>query len=259
MPVHVVGREKLPALRRLLPECGTVVHLASATTPGSSALHPELETANLALTLHLLELLQSQPPTHLVFFSSGGTVYGNPATFPVTETCPIAPLSHHGAGKAAQEVLCRTLNTQGHAVTVLRPSNVYGPNQLLHQGFGLIRTMLEHARAGTALEIWGDGENVRDYIYIDDVVEATWRLIGLPGNNGTFNLGYGMGYSINQVKKLVEKISGTKLNTAYRSSRGIDVRDVVLDNTRLQTTLSWIPGVALEDGIERTWKILNIS
>jgi UDP-glucose 4-epimerase len=257
IPTHVVGRENLASLDRLLPQCGTVMHLASATTPGSSARHPELETGNLALTLKLLELLQTQPPTHLVFFSSGGTVYGNPATFPVTETCPIAPLSHHGAGKAAQEILCRTLSTQGHAVTVLRPSNAYGPGQNLRQGFGLIRTMLEHALASTTLEIWGDGENVRDYIYIDDVVDATVRFVGLPDDAGTYNLGSGVGYSINQVKHMVEKVCGAKLNTAYRPSRGMDVRGVVLDNTRLGTRLNWIPSVGLEDGIERTWKDLK--
>jgi UDP-glucose 4-epimerase len=256
IPTHVVGRKNLASLNRLLPQCGTVVHLASATTPGSSARHPELETGNLALTLQLLELLQTQPPTHLVFFSSGGTVYGNPAMLPVKETCLIAPLSHHGAGKAAQEILCRTLCTQGHAVTVLRPSNAYGPGQNLRQGFGLVRTLLEHVLAGTTLEIWGDGENVRDYIYIDDVVEVALRFIGLPDDAGTYNLGSGVGFSINQVKDMVEMVCGVRLNTAYHPSRDVDVRGVVLDNTCIRKQLGWIPGVGLEQGIARTWQSL---
>jgi UDP-glucose 4-epimerase len=192
----------------------------------------------------------------LIFFSSGGTVYGNPAIFPVTEDSPIAPLSHHGASKAAQEILCRTLSTQGHAVTVLRPSNAYGPGQNLQQGFGLIRTMLEHARAGTTLEIWGDGENVRDYIYIDDVVQATLQLIWRPQDCGTYNLGCGVGYSINQVKDMVEKVCGARLNTVYRPSRGMDVRGVALDNSRLFGQLGWEAAVGLETGIELTWRSL---
>lgn len=257
IPVHVVGRENLASLNLLMPQCGTVVHLASATTPGSSAQHPELEAENLALTLRLLALLQMHPATHLIYFSSGGTVYGNPAALPVAEGGRIAPLSHHGAGKAAQEILCQTLITHGHAVTVLRPSNAYGPGQGLRRGFGLVRTLLEHARAGTTLEIWGDGENVRDYIYIDDVVEATWRLIRLSEDSGTYNLGSGMGHSIIQVKQLVEKVCGVKLKTAHRPSRGADVRGVVLDPTGLKTQLNWTPGVGLEEGIERTWQSLT--
>ena len=259
LPVHVVGRADLGLLAKLLPQCGTVVHLASGTTPATSARHPQLENGNLALTLHLLELLQTLPPIHLVFFSSGGTVYGNSATLPIGEDSPFAPLSHHGAGKAAQEVLCQTLATRGHAVTVLRPSNAYGPGQNLRQGFGLIRTMLQHAEAGTALEIWGDGESVRDYIYIDDVVEATVRLIGLPQDSGTYNLGSGVGYSINQVKSLVEKVCGCALPTLYREARNMDVRSVVLDNKRLSVRLDWHATVALADGLAQTWNWLRQS
>ena len=170
--VHIVGRHDAARLGNILPQCGTVIHLASATTPGSSASHPDLELDNLTLTLRLLELMQNQPDTHLIFFSSGGTVYGNPQRLPVAEDAPIAPLSNHGAGKAAQEAFCQAFRAAGHAVTILRPANAYGPGQTMRGGFGLVRTMLEHARAGTAMEIWGDGENVRDFIYIGDVVEA---------------------------------------------------------------------------------------
>ena len=257
IPVHVVGRGNETLLAELLPQFDTVVHLASGTTPGSSARHPEMETGNMALTLKLLSLLQTQPPTHLLFFSSGGTVYGNPAVIPVTEDSPLTPLSYHGAGKAAQEVLCRALGTLDHAVTVLRPSNAYGPGQTLRHGFGLVRTLLQHAQAGTTLEIWGDGENVRDYIYIDDVVEATLRLIRQPQDCGTYNLGSGAGHSINQVKEVVEQVCGRALPTSYRAARGMDVRSVVLDNSRLSARLGWQAKVELTDGVARTWEWLQ--
>jgi len=257
IPVYVVGRSNAEALGHLLPRCGTVVHLASGTTPGSSARHPELELPNLALTLRLLELLQTQPSTHVIFFSSGGTVYGNPAIFPGTEEGLLAPMSHHGAGKAAQEILCRTLATAGHPVTVLRPSNAYGPGQTLRQGFGLIRTMLEHAKAGTTLEIWGDGENVRDYIFIDDVVEATLRLTQMPNDCGTYNLGSGTGYSINQIKSVVEKVTSMEVKTVYRPARGMDVRAVVLNNQRLAAGLKWKPETGVTQGITQTWQWVN--
>lgn len=254
VPVHIVGRHDLDQLAQLLPQCSTVIHLASATTPGSSAQHANLELGNLALTLRLLDLLRAQPQTHLIFFSSGGTVYGNPQRLPVTEDSPIAPLSNHGAGKAAQESFCQALRAQGHAVSILRPSNAYGPGQTMKSGFGLVRTLLEHARLGTAMEIWGDGENVRDYIYIDDIVDATLRVIAQPQDCSTYNLGSGVGHSINQVRDVVGQVCSRILPTTYRPARGLDVRGVVLDNTRLSARLGWKPVVGFADGVARTWE-----
>ncbi len=252
-PVHIVGRHNGDSLAALLPQCSTVVYLASSTTPGSSAVHPGLELNNIALTLRLLELLQDQPQIHLIFFSSGGAVYGNPARLPVTEDCPIAPLSPYGAGKAAQEAFCIALRAQGHAVTILRPSNAYGPGQNLRNGFGLIRTMLEHARLDKPLEIWGDGENVRDFIYLEDVIEATMQLIGRAQDCGTYNLGSGVGYSINQACSMVEIASGKTLKTAYMPARGVDVRSVVLDGSSLKAVLDWQPAIGFEEGVRRSW------
>lgn len=255
--VHILGRQDTEKLKNVLPLCGTVVHLASATTPGSSARHPEMELDNLALTLRLLELMQNQPETHLIFFSSGGTVYGNPERLPVTEDAAIAPLSNHGAGKAAQEAFCQIFRGAGHAVTILRPSNAYGQGQAMRGGFGLIRTLLEHARAGTTMEIWGDGENLRDFIYIGDVVDACMRFIALPQDSGTYNLGSGRGYSINQVRYIVEQATGIELQVSHRPARGIDVRAVVLDISRIEARLSWKPQTSLEDGVKHTWNWLR--
>jgi UDP-glucose 4-epimerase len=254
---HVLGRLDVERLEHVLPQCSTVLHLASATTPGSSASQPDMELGNLALTLRLLDLLKRQPQTHLIFFSSGGTIYGNAERMPITEDFPIAPLSNHGAGKASQEAFCRAARAQGHAVTILRPSNAYGPGQTLKSGFGLVRTILEHARVGSPLEIWGDGENVRDFIYIDDIVEACTRFINLPEDSGTYNLGTGTGFSINHVRRIVESASGEQVQTIYRPARAVDVRSVVLDVSRIKARLGWQPGVGLADGMARTWEWLH--
>lgn len=253
LPTFIVSRSNMEQLEQLLPDCGTVVHLASSTTPGSSAEQPDLELANIELTLRLLKLLQSHSQIHLIFFSSGGTVYGNPRYLPVAEDCPLTPLSYHGAGKVAQEVYCSAARAK-RSISILRPSNVYGPGQSIRQGFGLIRTMLEHARRGTTLEIWGDGQNLRDYIYIDDVIDATLRLIERPHDSNTYNLGSGVGYSINDVKSLVEAMCGKPIKTKYLAARGMDVRGVVLDNHRIEDTLDWAPRVDLKTGVARTWQ-----
>ncbi len=251
------GMDNPELLAKLLPRCGTVIHLASASTPGSSGNHPSLELENLAPSLRLLETLQAYPETHLIFFSSGGTLYGNPQRLPVHEDDPVTPLSYHGAGKAALEAFLHAFRARSQAVTILRPSNAYGPGQALKSGFGLIRTLLEHARCGTPLDIWGDGENVRDFIYIDDITEACARFVALPQDNGSYNLGSGRGYSINQVRHIVEQATGIELKTARHPARGIDVRAVVLDISRLEARLSWKPGISLDEGVRRTWEWLR--
>ncbi len=256
-PVHIVGRHDGDRLEQVLSQCGTVIHLASTTTPGSSAILPNLELGNLVLTLRLLDLLRNHEGIHLIFFSSGGTVYGNPARLPVPEDTPVTPLSNYGAGKAAQEAFCQVLRAQGHSVSILRPSNAYGPGQTMRSGFGVVRTMLEHLRRGTTMDIWGDGDNIRDFVYIDDIVEATMGFLKLPQDSNTYNLGSGVGYSVNQLRAVAEATCGKQLQASYRPARGMDVRSVVLDNTRLHARLSWQPAVGLTDGIARTWNWLQ--
>jgi len=254
--VHILGRQQEAQLEQVLPQCGTVVHLACSTTPGVSAASPGLELGNLALTLRLLDSLKNQPQTHLIFFSSGGTVYGNPRSLPVMEDSAIAPLSNHGASKASQELFCGALRARGHAVTILRPSNAYGPGQTVKSGFGLVRTVLEHARLGTEMEIWGDGESVRDFIHVDDVAEACARLVSLPEDSGTYNLGSGKGHSVNEVLRIVESVGGREVKKTYRPARTVDVRNIVLDISRLETRLSWAPCIPLDEGIQGSWKWL---
>jgi UDP-glucose 4-epimerase len=254
--VHVVGRKEVHKLKQLLSNCSTVIHLASATTPSASSEQPALEQANMDLTGYLVQCLKGHPDTHLIYFSSGGTVYGNPLQLPVCEDSAITPISPYGMAKVAQENICRGLRAQGNAVTILRPSNVYGPGQTAKPGFGLVRTLLEHARLGTTLDIWGDGTNVRDFIYIDDIIEATLSLISRPQRSETYNVGGGLGYSVNQVKNLVEQATGLQINTVYRAARGIDVHAVVLDSTRLYAQMGWKPEVSLAQGIGR---ILELS
>jgi UDP-glucose 4-epimerase len=259
VPLLVLGRSDTCNLKDILPTCSTVIHLASTTTPGSSSRTPSLEEGNLNLTRHLVECLKAQPQIHLIYFSSGGTVYGNPLQLPATEDCPLAPLSPYGLAKVEQEIICRQLRSAGNSVTILRPSNAYGPGQELRSGFGLIRTMLEHARMHSALEIWGDGQSVRDYIYVDDIVDATIQLMHISNDNGTYNLGSGRGYSVNQVKGMVESVCGEQVRSIYRPPRGVDVRAVVLDISRLCNRLNWKPKFGLSEGVTRTLDWLNYS
>lgn len=248
-------------LRELLSRYPIVVHLASTTTPGSSASSPVREAEeNVLPALRLLEVLMEFEPIRLIYVSSGGALYGNPLVLPVTEDQPLWPLSNHGAGKVAVEGFLRVYGRQhGERITVLRPSNVYGPNQPLRKGFGVIRTMLEHARRGIAMEFWGDGETVRDFLFIEDWVEACWRLLAPTAPTGVYNIGVGQGYSLNTLRAVVERVTGRELRVRWQPARSVDVREVVLDSTRLRTATGWTPQITLEEGIKQMWDWLEDS
>lgn len=259
MIIHKGKLDDREILERVLPECKTIIHLASSTTPGSSSRQPALEAnKNITPTLRFLDILQNYNDFHMIFVSSGGTLYGNPESNPVNEIHPLKPLSFHGAGKVAIETFLRTFSTLPEkSTTIVRPSNVYGPGQPFRSGFGVIRTMLEHVHRGTVMEIWGDGTFIRDFLYLDDMLSALIHLIDFHNDNNTYNIGSGIGYSLNQLKEIIESVCSKKLSVIYRPSRKTDVKAIVLDSSRLIKKTKWYPMVSLEQGIELTWKWLK--
>lgn len=259
LTVHRGSMDDPGLLEELLPVCGTLVHLASATTPGDSADHPLIEvTANINPSLCLLEVLEKIEVPNLIYLSSGGTLYGNPKKVPVNEDYPLSPISYHGAGKWAIEAFLRVYASRpGRSLVILRPSNLYGPGQNLREGFGVIRTMLDHLRFDTEMKIWGRGDTVRDFLFIDDMVDVCARFLDRPGEQGIYNVGSGIGYSLNQLKEVIERVCGKKIRVVYSPERRGDVRNIVLDCSRLMAHLGWRPAVSLEEGIRLTWKWLQ--
>ena len=247
-------------VKEALIGCRAVVHLATTSTPGTYSREPLREGAeNILPLLRLMQALDSSPELPLVYLSSGGAIYGNPQALPVTEEQALAPLSYHAAGKAAAEHFLGVFARQGHRVAILRPSNVYGPGQPHKASFGVIRSVLEHLRRGTTMEIWGDGETVRDYLYIDDLVEACLKTLDYPASV-TFNVGSGVGHSLNELCHLAESVTGRQLELYHRPARGGDVKAVVLDIGRIRRETGWVPQVNLEEGLRRTWaKLLEES
>lgn len=256
--VHGGGMENIELLRHLLPQFRTVVHLASATTPSLSSRTPSLEAnLNIAPTLGMLEELQRYPQIRLIYISSGGAVYGNPAQDMVPESAELRPLSYYGAGKVAIEVFLQCFqHLAGNPVTILRPSNLYGPGQPRYQGFGVVRTMLQHVLDRSTMAIWGDGSVVRDFIYIDDMVSAIECVLADTDASGMFNVGAGVGHSLNDLKKLIEDVCGENLSMRYEPSRSIDVGRIVLDSADMKKRFNWTPGTSLSEGIAKTWEWL---
>jgi UDP-glucose 4-epimerase len=246
-------------LSALLPRSRAVFHVASDSTPGSTASQPSLEArVNLLPTLGLLESLQSFPQVPLVYVSSGGATYAASGAASLDESAPVAPVSYYGAGKLAAEQFISTFARQHNAgVAMLRASNFYGPGQRFKPGFGVIPTIFQHMIAGTEMQIWGNGEAVRDYLFIDDFEELCRRLATFahdPGRPMLFNVGTGVGTTINQLCGLCEQVSGIPLRRQYTASRNVDASRIVLDCARIEQATGWHAQTPLLEGLHRTWE-----
>ncbi len=246
-------------LEKIIPRCKIVFHLASETTPGVSAMQPSFEAAsNLLPSLRFLECLQNYPHILLIYVSSGGAVYGDSIDRPVTEDVALSPLSYYGAGKAALEkfILAFCKQTNGRAI-ILRPSNFYGPDQPYQKGFGVIPTIFHHILTKKAIQIWGDGETVRDYLYIDDFVGFCVQQLehlSVGEKAAIYNIGSGQGTSLNELCLLAEEISGKRIVREYQAARAVDVKNIVLDCSRIQRDYQWNAGTDLRTGLSRAWE-----
>ncbi len=230
-----------------------VIHLVSTLVPGCGFTDFEKEFEQVvAPSIRLMELC-SKHHVKLVYFSSGGTVYGERSTFePFTEKDTLAPISHYGWSKQMMEESIRYMHrTQGLRYLILRPSNAYGPGQNLHGRQGLIAVALGKALRKEAVSVWGDGIAVRDYIYIDDLVQATLSLLGKEAAfDKTFNVGSGVGYSVNDILRILKEVSGLEVSINYLPARQEDVSHVVLAIDRIREMIDFQP-IGIQEGIRR--------
>ncbi len=228
----------------------TVIHCISTTVPATSNSDPVYDiNTNLIGTVELLRLMQLQDVQRLIYFSSGGTVYGNPSIIPVTEDAPLNPICPYGAVKVAIEKFinvvarCNTFSS-----VILRPSNIFGERQG-HKGVqGLISTVLDNTVHRRPTVIYGDGSCVRDYIYIKDVAKLVCNILESK-SDGVYNVGSGVGLTINQILDTIEKTTGLTVQRQYKANRGFDVNEIVLDSSQAQKNFSWRPEVSLVSGI----------
>jgi len=252
---RIASLDDIPALSEALCGVEVVFHLASATVPATAARDPVFDVdANLVATLRLLDLLTESEVKKLVYLSSGGTVYGIPETLPVPEDHRLMPICSYGIVKAAIEGYIRIFQ-RSHAIEciIVRPSNPYGPRQG-HSGVqGVIGTFLARIRDGEPLEVWGDGSQVRDFLYVSDLAEFCVRAAE-SGGSGVYNCGSGRGCSVNEIIAVVEKVTGRKAVVERRPPRGFDVPEVVLDISAVRRVFGWQPRVGLGEGIRMTWE-----
>lgn len=231
-----------------------VMHLLSTTVPGTSILNPVADIeGNLVNTVRLLEIMRGAEVRRIVFLSSGGTVYGIPQSDPVAEDHPKQPISSYGIVKSTiEQYLHMEHHLHGLEYTVLRASNPYGPRQG-HGGVqGVIGTFLWNYARGEPLQLWGDGSVVRDFIYVEDLVELCAKAAETT-RVGCFNAGSGEGHSIREIIDEISAVVGEELTPEVRPGRGIDVPRVVLNVAKAKEAFGWAPATSLEGGIRASW------
>lgn len=233
-----------------------VHHYAWTTVPQTANREPLADLlSNVGPTIKLLEAMRRQGGGRIVFSSSGGTVYGKLQTIPVPETHHLAPITAYGASKLSAETYLNFYHElYGIDARIVRVANPYGAGQNIAKGQGVISTLVARALKQETIEIWGDGEVVRDFIYISDVVSALVQLATVDGATlrtpFLYNLGAGKGASLNEVVASIEKCVEGKLKIERRDGRPFDVPVSVLDISKLRSELNWCPKVALDVGIQ---------
>lgn len=218
-----------------------VVHLVSTLIPGSTYEDYKKEYKNVIFpSIELMELC-AQKGVRFVYFSSGGTVYGNRNdVLPFKETDAMNPISYYGWSKQMMENSIQFMHrTVGLDYLVVRPSNPYGHGQNLYGKQGLVAVAIGKLLKNEGIEVWGDGSSVRDYIYVDDLAAIFVKLIELDVHNTTLNIGSGRGYSVNDVLAFLKIVSGRELKIVYQNPRPVDVSSMVLDTTRLKEVICY--------------------
>jgi UDP-glucose 4-epimerase len=243
----------LSLFERHRPE--VVMHLGAQAAVSTSMENPVLDASvNVMGSLNVLECVRRTGARKVVFAASGGTLYGDARKLPVKETALGAarPVSPYGVSKkVAIDYLAFYERYYGVEWTALALANVYGPRQDPHGEAGVIAIFSSMMLAGQAPTIHGDGNQTRDYVFVDDVVHA-FALAAERGNGRVVNVGTAVETSVNGLYRMLSEITGFAGEPGHGQPRPGDLRRSVLDISLADDALGWRPWTHLEDGLGET-------
>ena len=248
----IVTADLIGLLAEAKPE--VVYHLAAQIDVRRSVSDPQFDaTVNVVGTVRVAEAARLAGVRKVVDTSSGGSVYGAPRNYPTSETAPTDPASPYAASKIAGEIYLNTFrNLHGMDCSHIAPSNVYGPRQDPHGEAGVVAIFVKALLAGQPTVVFGDGSNTRDYVFVDDVVDAFVRASGSPGSGQRFNIGTGVETSDRKLHSVVAGVIGAPDEPQSAPARLGDLKRSCLDARKAEMVLSWRAAVRLEDGVRRT-------
>jgi UDP-glucose 4-epimerase len=232
-----------------------VNHHAANASVSLSVRKPAFDARqNILGTINVLEAARRAGVDRFIYITSGGAMYGNPAYLPIDENHPSNPVSPYAMSKVAGEGYVRLYGLEhGLHWTSLRYANVYGPRQDPLGEAGVIAIFCQNMLEGVAPEIHWDGEQTRDFVYVEDCARA--NLLALHGGEAqAYNVGTGVGTSINALFQTLAEVAGQDLAPRRAPRRPGDVRHSYLDNHKIERELGWQAKVGLREGLERTWQ-----
>ncbi len=226
-----------------------IFHLAAQPDVRVSVERPAFDAeVNIVGTVQVLEGARAAGTRKVVFAASGGTLYGEPGKLPVSESHPQRPLSPYGVSKkAACDYLAAYRELHGIEFTALALANVYGPRQDPHGEAGVVAIFAARLLAGEPCTIFGDGEQTRDFVYVDDVVDAFARAAH-KGSGLLMNIGTGLETSVNRLYATMAAAAGTDAPAVYAPPRPGELTRSSLDPSRAEIHLGWKPWTTLEAG-----------
>jgi UDP-glucose 4-epimerase len=208
---------------------------------------------NIRGSINLIECAIRYGVKRIVYISTGGAVYGEPEYLPCDEEHPINPICPYGASKhTVEHYLFMYKVNYGLEYTVIRYPNVYGPRQDPHGEAGVVAIFTGLMLKGEQAYINGDGDQERDFVFVEDCARANLMAVSSSKNSAIYNLGFGYGTSINEIFSLLKGITGYKREAAYAPAKLGETRRIFLDARKAKRELGWAPVVALKDGLTRT-------
>jgi nucleoside-diphosphate-sugar epimerase len=212
----------------------------------------DVETNALA-TLELGLAAAEAGTRRLVFISSGGAMYGEPPAeeLPSNEDTNVAPMSVYGASKAAAEIYLGVVARQtGLEVSILRPSNIYGPGQNPHGEAGVIAIVARAMLRGEPVTLFGDGSQTRDYVYVDDTVDAVMRAS--DGTPDFCDISTGIEVSTGDIFARLAELIGYERPIIYAAERPGDIQRSCIDPGKAARVWDWRPRVTFDEGLAHT-------
>jgi UDP-glucose 4-epimerase len=240
------------AVGRAVRGAEAIFHLAASVGNKRSIEHPiEDSEINVIGTLRVLEAAQSMGARKVVFSSSAG-IFGELKTLPIREDHPAEPISPYGASKLGAEKLCLVYSQLYPLETIcLRYFNVYGVNQR-YDAYGNVIPIFAHRMLhNLPVLIFGDGEQTRDFVNVEDVARANYQAALAVGVSGAFNIASGATISINRLAELMRDLSGLDSHIEHGPPRAGDVRDSLADISAAQVAFGFQPSVIIEAGLAR--------
>ncbi len=208
---------------------------------------------NILGTINLLELSIQHEIKKFMFASTGGAIYGEPEVIPCIEDTLPAPVSPYGISKyAVEQYLNYYKAVHGLSHVVLRYSNVYGPRQNPHGEAGVVSIFCDRIKYGNPCEIFGDGKQTRDYVYVEDVARA--NILSLNAKDAILNIGTAIETSVNDIVSKLRTVTNRDVQVIYSPRRRGEVDRIALEIKRAEELLGWSPHVSLEEGLSRTWE-----